>query len=82
MYSTCTVQYIIATYSIIPKPSLIHVETMFMWFLKREQKLLSLGNNWATIGSMFLKEYYFAIIYEKFEIKILFMLETCQFIYK
>ena len=71
MYSTCTVQYIIATYSIIPKPSLIHVETMFMWFLKREQKLLSLGNNWATIGSMFLKEYYFAIIilfYEKFEI--------------
>ena len=80
MYSTCTVQYIIATYSIIPKPSLIHVETMFMWFLKREQKLLSLGNNWATVRPMFLKEYYFATIYEKFETKFIFELETCKFI--
>ena len=44
-----------------------------MWFLKREQKLLSLGNNWATVGPMFLKEYYFAISYEKFEIKIIFI---------
>ena len=68
---TVHVQYIISTYSILPKPSLIHVETMLMWFLKRKQKVLSIGNNWATIGSMFLKEYYFAIIilfYEKFEI--------------